>query len=458
VPNSDLTLQPVQELRWMLLAQIAIIVAPTMGLVALGNPAMAARCFFGLLIMLLGIRIVRRDPAGCGALLIGVAPVLLLMRQVWLYSLPPLLFGMAVALWFAIKPEECAVLWRRRLLPVFFGLGFLYWWITLLRTRDYANNLRTFELVFSAALIVLLANRRSYLATAMAGVGISVMLVAAGLARHSGARLGQAEIGETSVGNPILLGLSSALVVLLSLADNGDGLTIGRGRLLRWPLMAIATVALVLSTSRGSWTVTLIGLTVMLAFTKRNRGRLIAALAAVGIVVVALVMSGVAQPAVEYFERATSSERTLAQKTTGRADQWEKFPAALGESPVWGHGPGSGASSYEALSGRLLAWHSLYLHVGAETGLIGLFCLMTILALLVHGGLTHVRLTGEIRPLVGAACFTFIGLSVSGFDAISGIYLGYAFLGMNFAGMWVVRQAWKGFVVPAAALPQDSKR
>jgi O-antigen ligase len=190
----------------------------------------------------------------------------------------------------------------------------------------------------------------------------------------------------------------------------------------------------------------------MFTFTHRNRGHLIAALAVVALTIAALVSSGLAGPALEYLDKATSSERTLAQKTTGRADQWEKFPTVLAQSPVWGHGPGSGPSSYAAVSGRWLAWHSLYLHVGAETGLLGLVSLVAMLLVLIQRGVAHVRCTGEVRPLVGAVCFSFIGVSVSGFDAVSGMYLGYAFLGMNFAGMWVARRTWRGGIATVTEL------
>jgi len=341
-------------------------------------------------------------------------------------------------------------------------LSFAYYWLSFMRSEDFsalgipiviAPNSRMLELSFGAAMIVLLGSRRSYLRVAMTGIAVTVLLTALGLAPHSGARLGQAEIGTTSMGNPILIGLSSALVVLMALANRGEGLVSGRMNFLRWPFLMIGTIVLVLSTSRGSWAVMLAGLAAMFAFAQRDRARIAGALTAVVAVIALLAASGLADPAIEYLNRVTSSERTLVQKTTGRFDQWQKFPEVFAKAPVWGHGPGSGNSAYEAISGRNLSWHSLYLHIGVETGLFGLFSLGTILGVLLVRGMRHARLTGEVGPLMGCVCFATIGMSVTGFDAVSGIYLGYGFLGMNFAGMRVIRQRWRGTVVRMAPAP-----
>jgi O-antigen ligase len=458
-----LPLNPLQnsagEMRWALLAQMAAVVIPSMGLAAAGDAELAARCFYVLLGAVLGLRILRKDPTGYAAILVGVSPALLLFRQVWLYSIVIVLFAVGLALWFAVKPQEVAKLFKQHLLSAFLVLSFAYWWISFLRAEDssalgiairLAPNSRLLELVFSVLLVVLLGGRRSYLRAAMAGVAVTVLATALGLAPHSGVRLGQAEIGVTSMGNPILLGLASALVVLMSLANRGEGLVSGRAGFLRWPWMAISTIVLVLSTSRGSWVVLLAGLAVMFAFAQRDRARIAGAVTAGAAVIVLLIAAGLADPAIEYFDRATSSERSLAQKTTGRSDQWQKFPQVFAASPVWGHGPGSGASSYTAVSGRDLVWHSLYLHVGAETGLIGLLCLAVILCGLLARGIRHARLTGEVTPLVGSVCFATIGISVTGFDAVSGIYLGWGFLGMNLAGLRVIRKSWRVTVLEAA--------
>ena len=59
---------------------------------------------------------------------------------------------------------------------------------------------------------------------------------------------------------------------------------------------------------------------------------------------------------------------------------------------------------------------------------------------LLAGGMRHLRVTGDPIPLCGALCFMTIAISVSGLDAISGVFLGLGFLGSRFSGMWMVRE------------------
>ena len=68
-------------------------------------------------------------------------------------------------------------------------------------------------------------------------------------------------------------------------------------------------------------------------------------------------------------------------------------------------------------------------------GLLGLTLLTLLLATLFYRGCRHLRRCGEIGPLLGVVCLSFIGVSVSGIDAISGVYLGIAFIACDFSGM-----------------------
>jgi O-antigen ligase len=73
--------------------------------------------------------------------------------------------------------------------------------------------------------------------------------------------------------------------------------------------------------------------------------------------------------------------------------------------------------------------HSFYLHIIAETGLIGFSVLVVLMVSTIGRGVRHYRFTGEAVPLLAGAGFLTIGLTVSAFDAISGVYLGLAVLG-----------------------------
>lgn len=79
-------------------------------------------------------------------------------------------------------------------------------------------------------------------------------------------------------------------------------------------------------------------------------------------------------------------------------------------------------------TGRHLELHSLYLQVIAETGVMGFIPLMLILGALLRRTSVHLRQYGEVVPLVGIVGYMLIGLSVTAFDVVSGIYLGLAFM------------------------------
>jgi O-antigen ligase len=82
-----------------------------------------------------------------------------------------------------------------------------------------------------------------------------------------------------------------------------------------------------------------------------------------------------------------------------------------------------------SFAGSQVAWHSLYLHIGVETGVIGFIALTLLLLPLLWRGFICWRSTGDSVPLIGLIGFMVIGLSVSGFDASSGVFLGLGLLG-----------------------------
>lgn len=105
------------------------------------------------------------------------------------------------------------------------------------------------------------------------------------------------------------------------------------------------------------------------------------------------------------------------------------------DSPLWGFGPGSGRLIYSQyaytaaeegweLDKKHIVWHSLYLHVGAETGAIGLAALAFILLPPLSQGFTRARQHGELTLFLGVIGFMTIGLSVSAMGMNSGIFLG----------------------------------
>ena len=429
-----------------LLAEVAICVAPAMAAVAWGSPDHGSKWLFGTLCVLLAWHVAIRNPAGYLTLLAGAIPAAMLLRDYFAFSSVTILLLAGLLLWFALRPGEFRRFGRNLPLVGFVAGAALYWWLSYVFTGVYTSNLRALELAFSATAVFLLGSRRSHLGTALVGIGLSTVAVGLGLAPY-GHRLGMAEIGNTSLGNPITLGLPAALVLLLAIAQGGQWLLASANPLARAAIIMATGACLLLSTARGSWLVAAAGFVAVFACTRRKRLALLLPLVPLAIAGVMVMASGRGEFVSMYLNRALDSDRSLAQRTTGRFKQWAAAPDILAGSPVWGYGPGTGLSTNIRFTGSHKAWHSLYLQVAVESGGLGLAILALLFAALIVRGLRHRRATGDVVPLMGSLCFMAIALSVSGLDAISGVFLGLGFLAQDFTGMYVMRE----FVVAAPA-------
>ncbi|MCA1602831.1 MAG: O-antigen ligase family protein [Acidobacteria bacterium] len=430
VPNGKV---PSFKLDWILLAQVSVCVVPAMGLVALGNFYTGVRWFFTILLLLLTRFLLTKNRLGFVSLLVSSIPPLMLLRGFFYYNASIALLATGIVLWFIASPKEFSQLSRDVRSRWLFFLGGFYWLLSYLWTGQYFNNLRVLELVFSAASVYLLARHREYLATALIGISISAFSTGLVSLTFSGERLGSVYVDGYEIGNPISFGIPLALIFLLSIADNGKWLLLESHRYWRLSLGVASGALLILSASRGSWAIVVVNVMVLLLIGRRQRGMLLVSIVLLTLVTLVLLETQRGSSIVTFYERTFSPDRTLSQRSTGRSDQWLVFPRAFQDSPIWGFGPGSGNSVYGKYSTiddreiRLrgyVAWHSLYLLVGIETGIIGLMALTLLLAPLLFRALTHQRLSGESVPLLGAVGFLVIGLSVTGMDAASGVFLG----------------------------------
>lgn len=430
-----------------MLAQMLAAAVPAMAAVALGAPGAGANWFFFVMGALLLRYLLAGSRVRFVCLFAGTIPVAMLLRGFFYFHSINVILAAGLLLWFATGWDEFRRAWRNRAFSAFMAGCVLYWWISWLRTGSYTANFRALELALSAAFVVLLANYRSYLATALVGIALSTLAAAVGLLRYGG-RLGTAEIGEESLGNPISLGLPAALAVLLLAAHNGRWLLADRRPLWRSMLLLAMAGCLLLSTSRGSWLVAGGGMAAIAVFT-RGRASLVWPVVVLAAAIALVLATGRGALVREYFVRVASSERTLAQRTTGRSAQWKAAPRIVADAPVLGHGPGSGTAVHYTYTGSAKSWHSLYLQVAVETGLTGLLLVATLLGALCARGARHLRLTGDAVPLAATLGFICIGLTVSGLDAISGVFLGLGFLALAFPGVYVVREVV--VAAPAAA-------
>lgn len=391
----------------------------------------------------LGYLLVKGDKYEYLALTVGALPALGFFREVFFYFSTIVFLGGGLLLWACVAREEIKFVWEDLTWRWLVFLSVLYWWLSILHTGDYTSNARLLDYILSATAIYLLANRRSWLATGLVGLGITSTLLALSLLPY-GDRLGAGEIDSMHVGNPILMGVPSAMVLLLALADNGRLLLLENypsGRV----LLALACgEGLVLSGSRGSWVITSVCVVLLLLFSKFGRKALLGCLAVISLATVLVLLSNRGAKIQTVFEKTVDSDRSLKNRTSFRSVQWSVMPQVFLASPIWGWGPGSGKNVAFLYTGRHLAWHALYLQVTGETGLLGVIPLLWILGSLVRRGIVHLRRWGEIMPLIGIVAYMALGMSVSGFDSLSGIFLGLAFMARERAPRLAYREVQIG--------------
>jgi O-antigen ligase len=414
------------------LIQIAVCVIPAMVFVGFSEYTISAYLLFLPLGAFLAYHLLARRYAEAVTVAVGTIPATMLLRELFLYSSVPVILGGCLAATLLASRNDRERFMRNRPLLYFVSACFTYWLTSFVISGDYASNMRVVEFTLAAANVYILSHRRSYLATAFLGIAISALAMAGGLMPH-GTRLGIVEGDDISIGNPISLGLSATLAFLLTIADGGRWLLLHKRPVVKFSLTLLAAGALILSTSRGSWLVTILGLLMILMFNKEGRKNLLIALALVTVLVAIIMQTERGAVIQHYVDNAVAADKTLEKRTTGRADQWEKFPDVFNDSPLWGFGPGSGKAVSLRYTKEGKPWHSLYLLIGTETGLIGLTGLALLLGTLLYRGVVHLRKCGEIAPLLGIVCLVTIGLTVSGIDSISGVFLGVAFLGADFS-------------------------
>jgi O-antigen ligase len=422
------------------LAQIGFAVVPAMAAVAAGRPSTGAIYLLTVLFACLVYHFVTRTPASASAVMIGTLPAWMLLRNYFFYnSIEAVLFLCCLA-WMEGQKADFKAVWRDGLVRCFVAFFAIYWALAWAFTGSYASEMRAFELVFSALNIYLLGKHRRLLGTAFIGVAISVIAIGMGLLPY-GDRLGMAEIDGARLGNPISFGIPAALVLLLSIADGGRWMLLSGRPYLRMAINAVTGLLLVLSTSRGSWLVLIVG-GLVIAFTDRKQRKvLLLSSAALCLCVIVWMRVEPSQTLQHYLEKTFSPEESWSKRTTGRAEQWEAFPRVIADSPAFGFGPGNGRRISVLYAHKNIIWHSIYMQFGAETGLIGLSLLVLLLGALVQRAWRHYRRVREVMPLIGILGFLTIGVSVPALDGLSGMFLGLALVGCDFSRFWVVRRA-----------------
>jgi len=437
-----------RDLHWSLLLQVALCLVPSMTLLGMGNYSLAATVFYVLFGMVLLGAVIRRNPVDVTVLTLGCLPGLMLLRDFFFYSSVEGFLGLAVAIWAVYGQEDFKWLFSSRVVQGLMAFVTIYWLVSFARTGDYSENLRAFELAFSAMGIRLLSRHRKYLATALCGIAVSGFSIGLALAGQ-GDRLGMVRNDDARLGNPVTFGVPMALILILCLAERGRWMTLDLSAFRRFSITAVAGVFLLLSTSRGSWTVAAACIVTMLFLAPRKLE--IIRLLVIGTVAVTIWAHFSDTSTLEKYIYKTFYSEEEWSSVNARVAQWQSFPVAFADAPIVGFGPGSGKSVSRQYSGHNLIWHSLYMQIGIECGSIGLVLLALFLCALLYNGFRHLRIHGEIAPLLGVVGFMTIAVSIPAVDGVCGLLLGFSLVGGDLSRFRIVRTVMTR-TVPARVL------
>jgi hypothetical protein len=239
--------------RRNVLWQVVAAVVPAMAMFATGRLYPAGWWLFLAASLLGAWNVFCGRPRAGLALLAGLLPATALLRPVFFYSASPVLMAGAILAVLVNERGAAARVRNNVILTGFVIVALLYWWTSVLAGGEYDINMRVVDLALSATAICLLGQTRGYLYTALSGLVVTAFAVAAGFLPY-GARLGEGTVAGKDMGNPISLGLSVALVFLLTLTEGGRWIFAAPNRYRRLICSMAAAACLVLSTSRG-WAV-----------------------------------------------------------------------------------------------------------------------------------------------------------------------------------------------------------
>ena len=125
------------------------------------------------LFVMLGYLLVKGHHHQYMVVAIGALPALGFFRDVFFYFSTIVFIGGGLLLWACKSREEARFVWKDLTWKCMVFLSLLYWWLSILHTGDYTSNVRLLDYFLGATAIYLLADRRSWLATSLIGLGIT---------------------------------------------------------------------------------------------------------------------------------------------------------------------------------------------------------------------------------------------------------------------------------------------
>jgi O-antigen ligase len=427
------------------LFQVLLCAVPAAGLLASGRASLAGYYFWGMFGLVLLITALRGRCDEMLALLISLAPFINLLRSFAFYNVIVTLFGGAGLYYFVLSSGTCARACKR--FPLLVGMFVciaIYYALSVFNTAEYFANLRLFELVFTIFFVLLLSRTPALLGAALIGLIVCAWGVGISMLPHlgSGSRLGIISLNGYTLGNPTQLGIPLAFGFLALIVDRGRWLRLDSKPAWRWLMLAVTLPLLALTTSRSSWLVAAGGVFLCTLIDGKQRLKMLMIVAIAAIAVQAVLISPFGLSLKKGIERTFGEEKSVSHRTSGRSDQWKVasyvFTRSF-ENFLFGYGAGRSPQVYAAYSaevpgvkyaiGKKVAFHSLFMQIAVDVGLIGLLLLTIGLAIAFFKIAFRLSSQRSIFPLICFLAYVFIVITVSGNDINSGIFLGIALLG-----------------------------
>ena len=428
------------------LVWVSVCALPAAALLAAGRLGWAANIFWGLLALMVVWLVVLQKADMLVATLMGLMPFMNLLRG-WgfaFYNTTLVVLIAGLGFYYLRAPARFRQTARHYRLAVWLWvMAGGYYVLSVVLTGEYSKSMRLFELCCGVWYVLLAGRRRLVLGTGLLGVTICACFIGLSMLPHNQSigRLGMVVIEDEVIGNPVQLGTALALGLLLLTMDRGWWLSGPKGKLWRLALFAVTVGLLALTTSRAAWFMVAAGMAVGVLLGRGQRMQLVILLATGAGLWLVLLVTPFGESLQAGLIRTFSSDRTLANRTSGRSDQWLVAYTAVTASPdrmLWGYGPGKGASVYARFSERIegvryavgkeIVLHSLFMQVMVEAGLLGLIVLCGWLVVTFWRIAVWTWRTRRLIPLVGYCSYVVAILTVSGNDTVSGLLLGLGFL------------------------------
>jgi O-antigen ligase len=346
-------------------------------------------------------------------------------------------------------PEYFIKLKNNKLFIFFIIFSIIYYLASFLNTSDYSSNFRIFELILMATIFPLILENKNIFKNMILGLSFNSILIMQVVISLGAERLmiDKSEFEGLEIGgsNPIGFGLPIAFCILMILT-NGERIVFNK-KINRAILLALLAICLILTTSRGSILVVLVGIGVYYI----TENKLISLLKLIIIPFSIFFTLYLLKDVDKNFnfsykfliERSSDNSNNLNKISSGRSEQWDAVFSHLSNYPsdlIVGFGPGNQKEAHQYISystqdkynsimiGKKIAYHALSLQLIVEIGIVGAIVFYLIFFSLFYRSIKYYKLKKDILPIIGTAGFFIIGLSVSSFDPYSGMFLGTSFI------------------------------